>query len=94
MLQGLSVSSIYLKLALAPLTWLCSCRINQPVVIRLKWGNTQYKGRLVSVDSYMNIQLSETVEHIDGKPTGTLGMVLIRWVFSCSVFVSCAILYD
>jgi len=48
----------------------------------------------VSVDSYMNIQLSETVEHIDGKPTGTLGMVLIRCVFSCRVFVSCAILHD
>lgn len=28
----------------------------------------------------MNIQLSETVEYIDGKPTGTLGMVLIRCV--------------
>lgn len=52
--------------------------INKPVTIRLKWGQTEYKGRLVSVDSYMNIQLSNTEEYIDGKNSGTLGMVLIR----------------
>jgi len=46
--------------------------------VRLKWGQTEYKGRLVSVDSYMNIQLSGTEEFIDGKNTGALGMVLIR----------------
>jgi len=32
----------------------------------------------------MNVQLSETVEHIDGKPTGTLGMVLIRCVLTAT----------
>lgn len=32
----------------------------------------------MSVDSYMNIQLSETEEYIDRKSTGTLGQVLIR----------------
>lgn len=26
----------------------------------------------------MNIQLAQTIEYIDGKNTGTLGMVLIR----------------
>jgi small nuclear ribonucleoprotein F len=52
--------------------------INEPVLVRLKWGQTEYKGRLVSVDSYMNIQLGSTEEYIDGKNTGTLGMVLIR----------------
>ena len=55
-------------------------RINEPVIIRLKWGQTEYHGRLISVDSYMNIQLSNTEEFIDGKSTGTLGQVLIRWV--------------
>ena len=55
-------------------------RINEPVTIRLKWGQTEYHGRLISVDSYMNIQLSNTEEYIDGKSTGTLGQVLIRWV--------------
>lgn len=64
------------------------CRINDEVIIRLKWGQTEYKGRLVSVDSYMNIQLSNTEEYIDRKHTGTLGEVLIRyglriWLFWC-----------
>ncbi|KAJ9627630.1 hypothetical protein H2203_002842 [Taxawa tesnikishii (nom. ined.)] len=52
--------------------------VNDDVIIRLKWGQTEYKGRLVSVDSYMNVQLSNTEEFIDGKSTGTLGQVLIR----------------
>ena len=52
--------------------------VNEPVIIRLKWGQTEYHGRLISVDSYMNVQLSNTEEFIDGKSTGTLGQVLIR----------------
>ena len=60
-------------------------RINEPVIIRLKWGQTEYHGRLISVDSYMNIQLSNTEEFIDGKSTGTLGQVLIRLVNSSHV---------
>ena len=55
-----------------------SSSINDDVVVRLKWGQTEYKGRLISVDSYMNIQLSNTEEFIDMKSTGTLGQVLIR----------------
>ena len=55
-------------------------RVNHQVLVRLKWGQTEYKGRLVSVDSYMNIQLAETEEFIDLKSTGTLGQVLIRYV--------------
>jgi len=57
--------------------------VNEEVIIRLKWGQTEYKGRLISVDSYMNIQLSNTEEFIDGKSTGSLGQVLIRSVL-CS----------
>lgn len=53
--------------------------MNEEVIIRLKWGQTEYKGRLVSIDSYMNIQLSGAVEFIDHKETGTLGQVLIRY---------------
>lgn len=59
-----------------------SSRINDDVIVRLKWGQTEYKGRLISVDSYMNIQLSGTEEYIDGKNTGSLGQVLIRYVRS------------
>ncbi|KAE8146777.1 FAD binding domain-containing protein [Aspergillus avenaceus] len=52
--------------------------ISFELVIRLKWGQTEYKGRLESIDSYMNVLLRDTEEYIDGKPTGTLGLVLIR----------------
>ena len=52
--------------------------VNEDVIIRLKWGQTEYKGTLISVDSYMNVQLSNTEEFIDGKSTGALGQVLIR----------------
>lgn len=57
--------------------------------MRLKWGQTEYKGLLVSVDSYMNIQLSNTEEFIDGESTGSLGQVLIRLVlFFFSFFLT------
>lgn len=55
-------------------------RVNEEVVIRLKWGQTEYKGRLVSIDSYMNIQLSGAKEYIDQQMTSALGQVLIRYV--------------
>ncbi|CAJ0839647.1 6344_t:CDS:2 [Entrophospora sp. SA101] len=45
----------------------------KPVMVRLKWG-MEYKGYLMSVDSYMNIQLANTEEFIDGNSTGALGI--------------------
>ena len=39
------------------------------VIVKLKWGH-EYKGYLVSVDGYMNLQLANTEEHIDGQVTG------------------------
>mmetsp|Transcript_10095 Transcript_10095/g.19031 ORF Transcript_10095/g.19031 Transcript_10095/m.19031 type:complete len:90 (-) Transcript_10095:511-780(-) len=47
------------------------------VIVKLKWG-MEYKGYLASVDSYMNLQLANTEEYIDGAFTGNLGEVLIR----------------
>lgn len=47
------------------------------VIVKLKWG-MEYKGYLVSVDSYMNLQLANTDEIINGEKTGNLGEVLIR----------------
>lgn len=47
------------------------------VVVKLKWG-MEYRGYLVSVDGYMNIQLANTEEYIDSKLAGSLGEVLIR----------------
>lgn len=35
----------------------------------------------MSVDGYMNLQLANTEEYIDGQNTGALGEVLIRYVF-------------
>jgi small nuclear ribonucleoprotein F len=49
----------------------------KPVLVKLKWGQV-YKGMLVSVDSYMNIQLASTEEYVDGISTGSLGEVFIR----------------
>lgn len=45
------------------------------VVVKLKWGH-EYKGYLVSVDSYMNLQLAQTDEYIGGARTGKLTMHL------------------
>ena len=49
----------------------------KPVIAKLKWGR-EYKGYLVSVDSYMNLQLASTEEWIDDQFSGNLGEVLIR----------------
>ena len=56
-------------------------RVGTDLIIRLKWGQTEYKGTLESIDSYMNVLLRDTEEFIDGKNTGTLGLVLIRYVY-------------
>ncbi|KAI8927059.1 putative small nuclear ribonucleoprotein polypeptide F [Entophlyctis helioformis] len=49
----------------------------KPVMVKLKWG-MEYKGYLLAVDSYMNLQLGNTEEYIDGASQGVLGEVLIR----------------
>ena len=60
--------------------------MDKDIVVRLKWGETEYKGRLVSVDLYMNIQLNNTEEFIDGKSSGQLGQVLIRYVYMGKIY--------
>lgn len=49
----------------------------KPIVVKLKWG-MEYHGRLASVDSYMNVKLTNTEEWKDGKNEGALGEVFIR----------------
>ena len=51
--------------------------IDKPVIVKLKWG-MEYKGTLVAFDGYMNLQLANTEEYIDGSLTGNLGEVLVR----------------
>lgn len=38
--------------------------IDKDVVIRLKWNKTEYKGKLKSVDNYMNFRLNEAYESV------------------------------
>jgi small nuclear ribonucleoprotein F len=84
MLQNLYVLCSPTHLASGLWSWVLltlNChRVNEEVIIRLKWGQTEYKGRLVSIDSYMNIQLSGAEEWIDQQMTSVLGQVLIRYV--------------
>jgi len=47
------------------------------IIVKLKWG-MEYHGRLNSVDSYMNIKLTNTEEWREGENEGTLGEVFIR----------------
>jgi small nuclear ribonucleoprotein F len=52
--------------------------IGQPVMVKLKWGH-EYKGILASTDGYMNLQLAQAEEFIDGASTGSLGEILVRF---------------
>ncbi|KAH1170971.1 small nuclear ribonucleoprotein F-like [Mauremys mutica] len=49
----------------------------KPVMVKLKW-EMEYKDYLVSVDGYMNMQLANTEEYVDGALSGHFGEVLIR----------------
>lgn len=50
----------------------------QPVIVKLKWG-MEYKGILMAIDSYMNLQLADAEEYSpEGELSGNLGEVLIR----------------
>ena len=51
--------------------------IGKPVLVRLKWGQ-EYKGVLVAVDGYMNLQLANTEEFVGGTCSGNLGETLVR----------------
>ncbi|KAH0663320.1 hypothetical protein KY284_028251 [Solanum tuberosum] len=42
----------------------------KPVMVKLKWG-LEYNGYLVSVDSYMNLQLANAEEFTDGQQYNT-----------------------
>ncbi len=51
--------------------------LGKTVMIKLKWG-MEYKGTLKSTDDYMNVQLINAEEWMDGNFKGNLGEVLIR----------------
>ncbi len=51
--------------------------VGKIVRVKLKWG-MEYQGKLASSDAYMNLQLVNTEEFIDGELAGFLGEVLVR----------------
>lgn len=51
----------------------------KPVAVKLKWG-VSFTGILVSEDNFMNLHLAGTEEYVDGKKTGAIGEVLIRYL--------------
>lgn len=55
--------------------------IGKQVIVRLKWNKTEYKGTLISIDNYMNLQLDKTSEVVyeDGeKKEEAIGEIFIR----------------
>lgn len=54
--------------------------IGKQIIVRLKWNKTEYKGILLSIDNYMNLQLNETYE-INPKEDGEVKEELIGEIF-------------
>ena len=52
--------------------------VGQDIAARLKWGSLELRGKLKSVDKYMNLQLINTEEWTDSGFKGVLGEILIR----------------
>ncbi|RLV90495.1 Small nuclear ribonucleoprotein F [Spathaspora sp. JA1] len=59
--------------------------IGKQVIVRLKWNKTEYRGTLISIDNYMNLQLDQTYEIIyendqepDNKNEELIGEIFIR----------------
>ncbi len=47
------------------------------VIVRLK-NDIEYKGKMVNVDSYMNLIMTDAEELKDGKTTEKFGRVILR----------------
>ena len=63
-------------IAKRPLTTLQK-NTNKSVIVRLK-NNVEYKGKIVSVDSYMNLIMTDAEEIRDGKTVEKYGRVILR----------------
>lgn len=51
--------------------------INKQVSVRLKM-ELEYRGKMTSVDPYMNVILIDATEYSGGNPTANFGKVVIR----------------
>ena len=63
-------------IAKRPLTTLQK-NTKKTVIVRLK-NDIEYKGRMVNVDSYMNLIMTDAEELKDGKVTEKFGRVILR----------------
>jgi len=63
-------------IAKRPLTTLQK-NTNKSVIVRLK-NDVEYKGKIVNVDSYMNLIMSDAEELRDGKIVEKYGRVILR----------------
>jgi len=50
---------------------------NKSVIVRLK-NDVEYKGKVVSVDSYMNLIMTDAEELRNGKTVEKFGRVILR----------------
>ena len=50
---------------------------NKSVIVRLK-NDVEYKGKIVNVDSYMNLIMSDAEELRNGKTVEKFGRVILR----------------
>ena len=51
--------------------------LNKSVIVRLK-NEVEYKGKIDSVDSYMNLIMTDAEELKDGKTVEKFGRVILR----------------
>ena len=51
--------------------------LNKSVIVRLK-NEDEYKGKIDSVDSYMNLIMTDAEELHDGKTVGKYGRIILR----------------
>ena len=51
--------------------------LNKSVIVRLK-NEVEYKGKIDSVDSYMNLIMTDSEELHDGKTVGKFGRIILR----------------
>ena len=63
-------------IAKRPLTTLQK-NTNKSVIVRLK-NDVEYKGKIVSVDSYMNLIMTDAEELRNGKTVEKFGRVILR----------------
>jgi len=59
-----------------PLTTLQKA-INKEVSVRLKM-DLEYRGKMSSVDPYMNVIMLDATEYSEGNPTANYGRIVIR----------------